>query len=578
MYSDKRDQENLFPPRVPAPPASRQSGMGQPYVTIDMLHDDVLLEVFDSYRRLVSLHGRMWKWQTFLHVCRRWRYIVLASPRRLDLRIACDRRTPTRELLDVWPPFPISLSCYPSSGEGTWGNHNIFAALKRRNRIAHIDFSDITCLEVEHFAAAMDEPFPILTDLRVSTLAPEIDQDLESAVTPELPDSFLGGSAPRLQSFFLEGIAFPALPNFVLSPSHLQCLHLLEISHAGYIPPETMVLFLLPLHNLKSLAIGFTSPESRPFQMSPPTSTHALLPSLTEFQFDGAGEYLVDFIARIDTPMLNSFRMMLTLESIPNVSQFHQFIDHTDRFKTFIQAEVCLRPWEVQAIFKSPANPGLKIACEVVDWPLPSMMALFGRLLPIPSAVEQLKLYEAWDEPDFSIEEERQDDLDDLRSLEFLIPFVSVKSLYVSRMLGPFVARALENLMEESVTVLLPALENLFFEGFRPPGFLVSTIESFVSMRQLAGHPVIVRRWERRSAFGSSSGGSPFRSCGHLVFFSDCAPPQLESPYVQCPAPRHRVWPCLHMRRYSTTPTRAYSWVFVQYIAQLITIPKSAFG
>ena len=433
-----------------------------------MLHDDVLLEIFDFYRRLVSWQGKMWKWQKLLHVCRRWRYIVLASPRRLDLQIVCDRRTPTRESLDVWPPFPVSLSCGPSSGEGTRDNHNIFAALKRRNRIAHIDFSDITCLEAEHFAAAMDEPFPVLTDLRVGT--PEIDQD---PVAAALPDSFLAGSAPHLQSLVLEGIAFPALPKFVLSASRFQYLRLLDIPHAGYVPPETMVLFLLPLHNLKGLSIGFTSPESRPFRMSPPTSTHALLPSLTEFQFDGAGEYFVNFIARIDAPMLDTFQMTLTSEFMPNVSQFRQFIDHTDRFKTFTQAHVYLRPWEVQAIFKSPANPGLNIACEVSGWPLASMMGLFGQLLPIPSAVEQLEIYEeGWDEVDYSIEEWRED-LDNIRWLELLFPFVSVKSLYVYKYLGVIFAPVLETINEEGVTVVLPALDNLFFEGFRPPCIMV---------------------------------------------------------------------------------------------------------
>ena len=37
-----------------------------------------------------------------------------------------------------------------------------------------------------------------------------------------------------------------------------------------------------------------------------------------------------------------------------------------------------------------------------------------------------------------------------------------------------------------------------------------------------------------------------------IYFFSDCAPRQFELQYVQCPAPRHRVWPCLDMRHYST--------------------------
>ena len=350
-------------------------------------------------------------------------------------------------------------------------------------------------MEVEQFAAMMDGTFPALTDLRVCT--PKTDLDAE------LPDSFLGGSAPRLQSFVLEGVVFPALPNLVLSSSHFQYLHLDDVPHAGYISPEAMITFLLALPNLKGLTIGFTSLESRPLQMSPPTLTHALLPSLTEFQFSGASEYLVDFIARIDTPVLDSFQIMFFSDVIPNISQLHKFIDRTDRLKTFIQAEIYLGPWNVQAIFKSPANPGLNITYQRSDWPLSSMMRLYKQLLNIPSQVEQLELREeAWDELDFSVEEGWHDDLDDPLWLQLLDPFVSAKSLYVSKRLGPFVAFALAKLTGERVTGILPRLENLFLEDLGSSGFVEETIKPFVSVRQLAGHPVIVRRWEENSAFG----------------------------------------------------------------------------
>jgi hypothetical protein len=90
-----------------------------------------------------------------------------------------------------------------------------------------------------------------------------------------------------------------------------------------------MVTFLLPLHNLEGLTIGFTGdPESPPLQFSPLPSTHALLPSLTRFKFDGDSEYLVDFIARIDTPMLDNFQMTFYSDVTPNISQLHKFNVH----------------------------------------------------------------------------------------------------------------------------------------------------------------------------------------------------------------------------------------------------------
>jgi hypothetical protein len=350
----------------------------------------------------------------------------------------------------------------------------------------------MTWQEMELLASAMDSPFPVLTDLRVSPS--------ESDLPAELPDAFLGGSAPRLESFVLDGVIFRALPNLVLSATHFRYLQLLDIPHAGYIPPEAMVTFLLPLHNLDELTIGFISPESRPLQMSPPPSVRALLPSLTDFQFNGVSEYLIDFIARIDTPMLYTFWMTFYSDTIPNISQLHQFIDRMDRYKTFTHAKVLIRPWDVQAMFESPANLGLDITyimSEASDLPIVSMTRLFEQLLTITSQVEQLAFHE------FAIEEEEWQYLvGDSQWLRLLNPFVSVKSLYVSEALGPFVASALKKLTEERVTEVLPRLDNLFLEGLGSSNFLEETIESFVRMRQLSGHPVILRRWEWESGWG----------------------------------------------------------------------------
>jgi hypothetical protein len=459
--------------------------MVQPDVTIDILQDDVLLEIFDSYRKLVIRNEGMWDWQKLLHVCRRWRYIVLASPRHLNLQIECGRSTPTIKLLDIWPRFPISIYCDPL--DRNRDNHNILAALQQRDRISQIDFSYMAWQEMEPLTSAMDGPFPVLTHLRV--------RPFKSDLPAELPDSFLGGSAPRLESFVLWGIAFPALPNLVLSATHFRHLHLLDIPHTGYIPPEVMVTFLLPLHNLKRLTIGFDTAESRPLQMSPPPSTRALLPSLSYAKFDAAGEYSVDFITRIDTPMLDKFGMEFYSDIIPNISPLHKFIDRIDRPKTFTHAKVLIRPWDVQAMFESPAGLGLNFTFTTCEAPLVSTIRLIEQLLTIPSQVEQLELH------DFVIEEEeRQDEIDDSQWLQLLNIFVSVKSLYVSEELGPFIAFALEELTGERVTEVLPALDNLFFGGLETSGFVEETIESFVTMRQLSGHPVSLRRWELESA------------------------------------------------------------------------------
>ena len=85
-------------------------------VTIDVLPDVALLEIFDCYvtqAREEESHDerrlQVQAWHTLVHVCRKWRTIVLESPVRLDLRLFCKVTTPVKETLAVWPPLPIVI-------------------------------------------------------------------------------------------------------------------------------------------------------------------------------------------------------------------------------------------------------------------------------------------------------------------------------------------------------------------------------------------------------------------------------------------------------------------------------------
>ena len=64
-------------------------GGTDPRVLIDVLPDNVLLETFEFYLGKDDANDfdpdyNYDGWQTLVRVCRRWRCIVFASPRRLD--------------------------------------------------------------------------------------------------------------------------------------------------------------------------------------------------------------------------------------------------------------------------------------------------------------------------------------------------------------------------------------------------------------------------------------------------------------------------------------------------------------
>ena len=221
--------------------------------TLHILPDDVLLEIFNFLLMTwFGLHGRIRGWQVLTHVCRRWRSVVFQSPRRLNLRILCTPKTPARDALDLWPPLPLVIYDPRGIPKHTSGLDNILAALEHNYRACQIDLRYLTSSQLGHVtnSAAIQESFPELTDLRLRIL-------LDDKSRPILPDSFLGGTAPRLRSLNLYDVPFPGLPKLLLSTTQLVNLDLYCIPHSGYIPPEVMATTLSALTSLDSLRLHF---------------------------------------------------------------------------------------------------------------------------------------------------------------------------------------------------------------------------------------------------------------------------------------------------------------------------------
>jgi hypothetical protein len=176
---------------------------------------------------------------------------------------------------------------------------------------------------MEKFLAAMQVPFPALTELRLSVSFDEM--------LPINPDSFLGGSAPRLWHLHLWSIPFPGLPKLLLSATHLTYLDLADIPHSGYMAPQAMVVLLSMLSSLKILSLGFESPQSRPDQGSrpPPPLKLSVIPSLTRLFFKGVTEYLEDLVTCIDAPQLDEFQIVFINQIDFDCSRFGRFIDRT---------------------------------------------------------------------------------------------------------------------------------------------------------------------------------------------------------------------------------------------------------
>jgi hypothetical protein len=179
---------------------------------------------------------------------------------------------------------------------------------------------------MDKFLEAMRQPFPALAHLAFH---------YRGETVPVVPASFLGGSAPQLQTLELYRIPFPGLPNLLLSATHLVQLHLHLIPHSGYFSPEAMVTALAVLTSLESLTIGFKSPRSLPDQKTrrPPPPTRTLLPALKHLCFHGVSEYLDVLVARIDAPLLDELKIFFFHQLIFDTPRLTQFINRIPKFK-----------------------------------------------------------------------------------------------------------------------------------------------------------------------------------------------------------------------------------------------------
>ncbi|KAI0288633.1 hypothetical protein BC826DRAFT_971465 [Russula brevipes] len=446
-------------------------------VTIDILPDEVLLEIFD----IIISYDHIYRWHTLVHVCRRWRSVVFASAHRLELRLLCTSKTPVRKTLDVWPALPIIVEDY---GNQLWGLNasNIIAAFEHRSRICRIHLSSIPNSVLKQLSAAMKDPFPALIHLWLSP-------DSDSEMVPVLPDSFLGGSAPHLESLWLLGVPFPAVPKLILSASDLGELCLLDIPHSGYISPEAMATILSALTGLIILSIGFKSPRSRPDRPSPPRSTRTVLPALTYFKFTGVSEYLEVLISHIDAPLLDNFDIKFFNQLIFNTPLLCSFISHAEKLRSpsgariaFINGSIMISLAEADC-----SSLSLKILCQASDRQLPSLTQVCNSPFLSLFNLEHLEICDRL----FLRPGPQWLNAENTQWLELLRQFTTVKSLSLSKLLVPCVVPALQELSGERIMDALPALRSIFL----PESLLLPVkvaLTQFLTARQLSGHPVAV--------------------------------------------------------------------------------------
>ena len=291
-------------------------------MTINDLPDEILLAIFGfcvAYSPPPPPYEED-TWHTLVHVCRRWRFVVFGSPRRLNLRLLCMNGR-LLKTLDIWPQLPIVIHVDDrETGLPRPSVTNVISMLKQNDRVCKIVIDNVPS---PLLFKAMAKPFPALIELTLTQMS-------HMEEPPTFPDSFLGGSAPRLQSLRLYGFPLPGKGKLLLSTRDLVDLSLGFIPYSGYVSPESMVDILSALTKLKSFQLHLTRFESFGFwtheeSQYPPVFERVVLPALTNFDYRGNSEYLEGIVSRIDAPLdcvAVTFTNQLTLSDVPSFRDF----------------------------------------------------------------------------------------------------------------------------------------------------------------------------------------------------------------------------------------------------------------
>jgi len=255
------------------------------------------------------------------------------------------------------------------------------------------------------------------------------------------------------------------------------------------------VLSVLTRLEILRIVFGYPDPDSDLENRASPPLMPAVLPALMELELQGNGEYLDDFVARIEVPSIDFLEIVLILQPFVVVDfkflYLPQFIGRIEKFRTFDYAgfhldndvmDVTLAPQRRTR----PRGLQLKSLCGMSGGPLLSLVeACNTSLLPLRhlSNLKYFDISTRYSNPDSQSESNTVDPL----WLEVLRQFSSARALSLRSMeFVPPIAFTLKQVIEEGMTDVLPAIQRLSVTRPLSAGPVREGIEQFVTARGLS--------------------------------------------------------------------------------------------
>jgi hypothetical protein len=215
-----------------------------------------------------------------------------------------------------------------------------------------------------------------------------------------------------------------------------------------------------------------------------------------EFIFTGVSKYLEDLVTCINAPQLDHLEVYFFNQINFDSPQLTQFINRTPEIRACNETHVLFydRTVYIELTYwrHEPDHiPSLiGISCREPDWQLSAIGQVCNSCLPPLSMVEDLYI-----EPHYGPLVWKNDAIENNLWLELLLSFTAVKNLYLFKESAPGIVAALEELVGDRITEILPSLQNILVQRLEPWEPFHEHIGQFITARQLSGHPVTISVW-----------------------------------------------------------------------------------
>ena len=463
-------------------------------VTIEF-SEDVLLEIFDAYRRLFVSDPRyenIWNsrdgWFKLTHVCQNWRRLVHLSPSRLHVHLLCTpHRSSKAILLRKIPVFPILVDYRQSN----WTKREVnlaLAAIEQRSRVRGIFLGTKLFRDTTEIFGALSRPFPELESLEICST--------DSHYLAILPTTFFLGSASSLRRLKLWVVEPKCLSPLLSTVTGLVELYLTLRVPLNTYPEESLIANLQRMSCLRRLEFRLSYPlwyetlhSSNP---RPPANTGDIvpLPNLMQLVFIGHNFYLDALVAELAAPSLQHLDVEFVDRAFTlPTPHFCRFICDTDNHFGLVRLDFSDSQLQFTAETRSKTvhAQSFRISIPRQIW----LKELGNSLSQSLATVEELVV--GWDI-----------DIASGRSAvvqwrEFLKHTRQVKALQMPWQVALDVAHSFQQDGQEPAVDILPALEqvNMVMTHWHPPGpnsqdhvAIPDAFEPLIAARKKVGRPI----------------------------------------------------------------------------------------